>query len=89
MLTDQVSGRQSAVHFDPGQSIASWPSDLPVRNGESYSVKLTGASAATLQVRMLAPVPPGLEGMAQSFIRNDCQAQLDVLIDTFTSPSAS
>jgi hypothetical protein len=89
MLTDQVSGRQSAVHFDPGQSIASWPSDLPVRNGESYSVKLTGASAATLQVRMLAPVPQGLEGMAQSFIRNDCQAQLDVLIDTFTSPSAS
>jgi hypothetical protein len=38
---------------------------------------------------MLAPVPAGLEGMAQSFIRNGCQAQLDVLIDTFTSPSAS
>ena len=31
-------------------------------------------------------MPAGLEGLAQSFIRNDCQAQLDVLIDTFASP---
>ena len=40
-------------------------------------------------VMPIQPVPAGLEGLAQSFIRNDCQAQLDVLIDTFASPSAS
>jgi hypothetical protein len=39
--------------------------------------------------RWISPVPAGLEGLAQTFIRNDCQAQLDVLIDTFASPTAS
>ena len=29
------------------------------------------------------------DGLAQQLITNDCQAQLDVLIDTFTSPTAS
>ena len=88
-LVDQASGRQSAVQFAAGQAIASWPSDLPVKDGDSIRVKAVGSDAVTLKVHMLAPVPQGLEGMAQSFIRNDCQAQLDVLIDTFTSPSAS
>ena len=82
-------GKSAMVHFEPGQSIASWPSDLAVSGGAKYKVIGLGASPTTIEVRMLAPVPAGLEGMAQSFIRNDCQAQLDVLIDTFTSPSAS
>ena len=30
-----------------------------------------------------------MEGLAQQLITNDCQAQLDVLIDTVASPSAS
>jgi hypothetical protein len=42
-----------------------------------------------VSARWISPVPAGLEGLAQTFIRNDCQAQLDVLIDTFASPTAS
>ena len=82
------SGKSVAVKFAEGQKIASWPGDLPVTAGASYSVKGSG-EPANLTVRWITPVPAGLEGLAQSFIRNDCQAQLDVLIDTFASPSAS
>ena len=82
-------GKSAVVHFAPGQTIASWPSALPVVSGAKYKVIGNGASPTVLEVRMISPVPAGLEGMAQSFIRNDCQAQLDVLIDTFTSPSSS
>jgi hypothetical protein len=87
-LRDLASGKESAVQFSEGQKIAAWPSDLPVSAGARYEVKGVGEQV-TLTARWISPVPAGLEGMAQSFIRNDCQAQLDVLIDTFASPSAS
>ena len=61
---------------------------MPVAANSHFTVKGAG-NGANLTVRWIAPVPAGLEGLAQSFIRNDCQAQLDVLIDTFASPSAS
>ena len=86
-VTDS-SGQSAVVKFTDGQKIAAWPSDLPVTAESRFSVKGTG-EPANLTVRWITPVPAGLEGLAQSFIRNDCQAQLDVLIDTFASPSAS
>jgi hypothetical protein len=86
-VTDS-SGQSAVVKFTEGQKIAAWPSDLPVTAESRFSVKGTG-EPANLTVRWITPVPAGLEGLAQSFIRNDCQAQLDVLIDTFASPSAS
>ena len=87
-LKDMGSGKTADVHFAAGQTIAAWPSALPVNPGAQYQVSGAG-SAVTISTRPIAPVPAGLEGLAQSFIRNDCQAQLDVLIDTFASPSAS
>lgn len=87
-LTDAATGKSVTVPFEVGQSIARWPAELPVAAGSSIKVKGAG-SPATLQVKMISPVPSGLEGMAQTFIRNDCSAQLDVLIDTFTAPSDS
>ncbi|MCY7339633.1 MAG: hypothetical protein LH465_06745 [Sphingomonas bacterium] len=87
-LTDSASGKSGMAHFDVGQSIARWPVEVPVSAGSEIRVKGAGAPA-TLRVKMVSPVPSGLEGMAQSFIRNDCNAQLDVLIDTFSAPSGS
>lgn len=85
-LTDTASGKASDVHFAPGQSIAAWPASLPATSGAKISV--SGLSApATLTLKVLSPVPSGLEGMAQSLIRADCQAQIDVLIDTFSARS--
>lgn len=82
-LTDSASGKTAVVHFDLGQSIARWPAELAVTAGSTIKVKGAG-SPATLSVKMISPVPSGLEGMAQTFIRNDCTTQLDVLIDIFS-----
>ena len=87
MVTD-AAGKRATVRFTEGQKIAAWPSDVPVASGGSYTIKGNG-DGATVTARWINPVPAGLEGLAQSFIRNDCQAQLDVLIDTFASPTAS
>lgn len=86
-LTDS-DGKTAKVHFEANQFEASWPSELQVNSGTRVSVSGL-AEPTTLTLRQLQPVPTGLEGMAQSLIRADCQAQLDVLIDTFASPTAS
>jgi hypothetical protein len=87
-VTEIGSGKSAAVQFSEGQKIASWPSDVPVSANSRYQIK-GGGEDATVTARWISPVPGGLEGLAQTFIRNDCQAQLDVLIDTFASPTAS
>ena len=80
------SGKKADVHFDANQWDAAWPASLPVTSGSKIAVSGL-AEPATLTLRILSPVPSGLEGMAQSLIRADCQAQLDVLINTFSARS--
>lgn len=85
-LTDAASGKKADVKFSAGQSIAPWPSELPAASGTKVNV--TGlASPTSLTLKLLSPLPTGLEGMAQSLIRANCEAQLDVLIDTFSAHS--
>ena len=86
VLTDGASGKKADVHFAAGQSIAAWPAALPAASGARIAVSGL-ASPATLTLKTLSPLPSGLEGMAQSLIRANCQAQLDVLIDTFSARS--
>ncbi len=83
---DRCSGKSAKVHFEANQWDAAWPSALPVTSGAKINVSGL-AAPATLTLRVLSPVPSGLEGMAQSLIRADCQAQLDVLINTFSARS--
>jgi hypothetical protein len=85
-LTDAASGKKSEVKFTAGQSIAPWPAELPAANGTKVNV-MGLAAPTTLTLRVLSPLPTGLEGMAQGLIRANCEAQLDVLIDTFSAHS--
>ena len=87
-IKESGSGKSARVAFGAGQRNAPWPSDLPIASGQRYEVSGGGANV-TLNARSISPVPAGMEGLAQRLITNDCQAQLDVLIDTFTSPTAS
>jgi opacity protein-like surface antigen len=82
-LTDS-DGKSAKVHFEANQWEASWPTELEVKTGKRVNVSGL-AAPATLTLRQLTPIPSGLEGMAQSLIRADCQAQLDVLINTFSA----
>jgi len=84
-LTDS-DGKTAKVHFEANQWEASWPSELQVNAGKRVNVSGL-AQPTTLTLRQLSPIPSGLEGMAQSLIRADCQGQLDVLVDTISPRS--
>lgn len=86
-IRNKASGESATVEFEAGQRNASWPSNLPVTAGQSYELS-GGGSTITLNAKSIEPAPAGMEAIAQGLIVNGCQAQLDVLIDTFTSSSA-
>lgn len=89
MTLKEVGGSATAtVEFAAGQRNAGWPATMPITPGKRYEVRGSG-SPVTLTAKSITPVPAGMEGLAQSLIVNGCQAQLDVLIDTFTAPNGS
>ncbi len=82
-----AGGRTKQLGWQPGSSMLAWPSDLPVTDGAEYRISWSGgATPTTLRFRTMPARPAGLEDMAQTLIRNRCEAQLDLFIDTVKLP---
>lgn len=82
-----AGGRTKQLRWQPGSSTMAWPSDLPVADGSEYRLSWSGgATPTTLRFRTMGSRPAGLEDMAQTLIRNQCDAQLDLFIDTVKLP---
>jgi hypothetical protein len=80
-------GRSKQLSWQPGSSTLAWPSDLPVADGAEYRLSWSGGAVPTaLRFRTVPAKPAGLEDMAQILIRNQCDAQLDLFIDTVKLP---
>jgi hypothetical protein len=84
-------GQSGTVSWAAGDSTQSWPASLPVTQGAQYRLSWPGAAEPTiLKFAVLGPNPTaGLEGMASALIKNGCEAQLDLLIETVAIPDAS
>jgi hypothetical protein len=79
-------GRRRQVDWQPGSSTVAWPADLPVSEGAEYRLSGGGSPPSTIRFRAMGSRPAGLEDMAQTLIRNRCDAQLDLFIDTVKLP---
>lgn len=81
------SANARSFTWTAGQTTLAWPADLAVANDAEYRLSVQGVAVPTrIKFRVLPTEPAGLDVQAQAFIQNDCQAQLDVLIDTVTVP---
>jgi hypothetical protein len=82
-----VGGRARQLGWQPGSSTIAWPSDLPVADGVEYRLSWSGGATPTvLRFRTMPATSAGLEDMAQALIRNRCEAQLDLFIETVKLP---
>jgi hypothetical protein len=80
-------GKSEQVSWAKGQSLKPWPADMPVTSGAEYRVAWAGAGAtSTLRFMILGPNPSGIEDTASLLIKNNCSAQLDLLIETVGTP---
>lgn len=85
-----MDGKTAQVIWGKDQALKSWPAELPVTNGAQYKLTWAGMPAATtLRFSVLGPNPTGIEDMASTLIKNGCQAQLDLLIETVSIPGQS
>lgn len=85
-LTVSGKGASKAVPWPAGESLLAWPDDLPISDGADYRLSWGAPGQTSLKFKPLPSKPVGLEEMASSLIRNDCQAQLDLLIETVKLP---
>jgi hypothetical protein len=87
-LTIAPAGRAAQkVQWPAGQPTLAWPEELLIAEGTDYSLSWNGAAAPTkIRFKKLASKPAGLEDMASSLIVNNCNAQLDLLIETVKLP---
>lgn len=73
-----------------GSSTAAWPASLPVADGAEYRLSWAGAATpTTIRFRTLPKRPVGLEDMASFLMSNQCEAQLDLFIETVRAPDAA
>jgi len=82
-------GSRTSVSWASGQAAIAWPTALPLSpNGEYSLAWKTGGKPTKLSFVPIGANPSGLEDMASALIRNGCQAQLDLLIETVALPEA-
>ena len=86
----RADGTSSDLAVPAGQSVAPWPSSLPVTDGSQFKLSWEGAKTpTTVKFVVIKPTGAGLEDMAQSLIKGGCNAQLDLLIQTTALPAGN
>lgn len=83
-----MGGTPRTIAWSAGEATLAWPSDLRIANDAEYRLSVAGVALLTrLRFRVLPAAPSGIEATAAALIRNGCQAQLDLLIDTVQQPA--
>lgn len=75
-------GSVQPVTWVAGNAAAAWPAALPLKTGSEYQIEWqdTGEKS-NIMVVQVADSPADLPTAAQLLIQNECQNQLDVLVD--------
>jgi hypothetical protein len=81
-ITHLPDGATRQLKWEAGASTLAWPSDLAVANGGQYRLSLTSGTPASITFKTLAQRPSGLDDTASVLLANQCNAQLDLFIDT-------
>ncbi len=77
------SGAARTIQWPAGRATLAWPADLPIANGGAYRLSQTGNPVpSTITFRTLDNAPTDMQAVAEALIRNGCQEQLDLLVDS-------
>lgn len=78
-----AGGAAQEIEWPAGQATLAWPSALAVEEGVEYRVAWAGREEPTrLTFATLDAVPTDISQVAEALIAEDCQTQLDLLVET-------
>jgi hypothetical protein len=76
-------GAAQQVTWPAGSATLAWPRALPIANNAAYELSQAGTAVPTqVQLKLVGPVSTDYQAMADVLIRNGCQQQLDLLVDS-------
>jgi hypothetical protein len=76
-------GASQQVSWPAGAATLAWPRALPIANDADYQLTQAGTAVPTqVRVKLVGPVSTEYQQMADTLIRNGCQEQLDLLVDS-------
>jgi len=90
VMIRSTEGKSQELSWAAGKATAAWPATLPVKSGASYQVEWpdTGEKSS-LDVVLVSSPPADLIGAAQVLIKNGCQKQLDLLVESASKAPAA
>lgn len=78
-----ADGKTQQLSWAAGKGSAMWPGALPIANTAQYQIEWAGSGDKSNITFVVVPTPPtDLVGAAQVLIENDCQNQLDLLVES-------
>jgi hypothetical protein len=82
-------GGAAATHvtWPQGQNTLAWPAGAPVSTGSEYTLSVGDAAPVHIKLAVLSARPSGMEDTASTLIRDGCDSQLDLLVQTFSVPT--
>ncbi len=81
-----AGGTRHNVQWPAGEATLPWPAQVPITAGGEYQLNWTGAPEPTrLTFATLQREPTDLTSVAQALVSENCQNQLDLLIETAPS----
>jgi hypothetical protein len=82
-LSIRGPGGSQQVTWPAGAATLAWPRALPLANDARYDLTQAGTAVPTqVTVKLVGPVSTDFQQMADTLIRNGCQQQLDLLVDS-------
>lgn len=80
---EPAGGEPQEVEWPAGQATLDWPTQVAVADGSEYRVIWPGnQDPVRLTFATLDTVPTDLAQVAEALIAHECQAQLDLLVET-------
>jgi hypothetical protein len=88
-LTNVSDGKSASVAFAAAQASRPWPvEDLPVKDGAQYRLSGGGmATPASITMRSVTPKATSPESIGATLIKNSCNAQIELLVQTTALPA--
>ena len=76
-------GESQSLQWPAGQATIAWPAALGIANGGEYRFRQPGVAVPTrITFKTLASEPTDLTEVAAALIENQCQEQLDLLVES-------
>lgn len=83
------NGKTQSVDWAAGKQTVGWPQNLPITSGAEYQIEGLGADTSSVRFVTVKTPPADLVGAAKVLIDNDCQNQLDLLVESASKPQSS